>query len=1145
MASVTSLGIHKPSALQYLIAESVLPADVADDQYDWQTADGSEGQEEILEEVVTTQHCVVWSRGSIIQRVLRFEVENEAVVQAVLTWFPTETGRDASDRLQKIYEHRTPAISTVAKGQTGYETAPGSLSSVKVHAPGSPPVPEAGKDSRHGEHTSERPFHRQHRTRALVVVLKTQVHVYLLSGISHVLNLPFEVDLVLPAPQGLILQRKLSDQLLPAAPPKPYSVPPNSFVSSQPQQWTSQSSHTTLQPSEYGLLPVPAIQPDSRPAAASLSQGADAKTKLPRFFSLTDIMSEMGLVVATPPVDSNRVSEGARHLTQHLDPLGHADALLYVSKNDEILVSEYSSKPADSYLLAVTSNEQTGLYTVSSVTYSKPQAISRNAGISPSSTSDNLSRRRSSFGMTGTGTGATTPIGRGPASMRESFAARNRNHNILGTSNVNISIASTGDDANLDASSEMTSNLDAEFENPGLPAKSSRRVSSLLAREDLSMGQDKLAFTDRIAGHPSAAGLQNSSSRRGESFGGYSSRASFGETRTRSQRSSVPPNSFHVNVSNGNGSTHERSGDDTMDEVNEDSDPDKVDELRSRPTVGGLRKEVILTNVMSFRIRSVDLPKPPQPSDQPLESEVFTILPPRMPTLDGSAGVSVYICIVNKRDRQLLVLNAQVKHRGKPRRSRKANLGKSIATSEPSGTMVGRVTEVRRGNDVLDACRLSQGSIHRMLVLSEANSGQIDITIQAPWSTLVKVELPSRLAIYHPFNLGPAVPPSRRREGGLKRILSDGPQRLVGLQHESAGAQVDVVDSEGTRHRIQVQLEPQDFQVAKILRLCQFVLPTREHGGDGILVGWWTVLNWLNTTVDVAVEHEWTTLVVLLFAMAVRLINGGQAEIPSKPKKRKTGLFRSSSGANIDLEQWDSMLEQEGGLGGAGTRWSKSAAWDWTTQPADQSSGSSQKVSGLTRWTRSSTAEIPSTINVAKHNTFITQCASWARQFAKSPAGELALGELGYLPTATSKSPEVRRTALATILIGLHLLEEDAKLDIACSRIHRKGISRLTPVLAQLGCWLGWHDWSWKENAYYSVEDVEMEKWSFEDSEYTRLTQEAENCAYIYSNYTQRYGSCSAVWSTLCAFIHRSLSPPRSNTHIIDPFRSCQSGPEP
>ena len=219
--------------------------------------------------------------------------------------------------------------------------------------------------------------------------------------------------------------------------------------------------------------------------------------------------------------------------------------------------------------------------------------------------------------------------------------------------------------------------------------------------------------------------------------------------------------------------------------------------------------------------------------------------------------------------------------------------------------------------------------------------------------------------------------------------------------------------------------------------------------------------------------------------MAVGFVSGEQTEGPAKPKKRNTGLFRSSRGANVDQEQWDAMLEHEGESGSAGPRWSKSAAWEWTSQATHHSPASAQKSSGLARWTRSSTAGVSSTINMVKTNSFITQCATWARQFLKSSAGGVASGELGYLPTAASRSPDVRRTALATILIGLHLLEEEAKLDVTASGIPGKGLSRLTPVLAQLGCWLGWHDWSWKENSYYSVEDTEMEKWSFEDGEYT------------------------------------------------------------
>ena len=49
------------------------------------------------------------------------------------------------------------------------------------------------------------------KSKALVVFLKTQAHVYFLSGTSHVLHLPFEVEYASAAPDGLIIQRKLQN----------------------------------------------------------------------------------------------------------------------------------------------------------------------------------------------------------------------------------------------------------------------------------------------------------------------------------------------------------------------------------------------------------------------------------------------------------------------------------------------------------------------------------------------------------------------------------------------------------------------------------------------------------------------------------------------------------------------------------------------------------------------------------------------------------------------------------------------------------------------------------------------------------------------------------------------------------------------
>jgi anaphase-promoting complex subunit 1 len=52
-----------------------------------------------------------------------------------------------------------------------------------------------------------------------------------------------------------------------------------------------------------------------------------------------------------------------------------------------------------------------------------------------------------------------------------------------------------------------------------------------------------------------------------------------------------------------------------------------------------------------------------------------------------------------------------------------------------------------RAKGVIDACRLDDGNISRMLVLTETNDGFGELSLQAPWSVLMKVPLPTQFTI--------------------------------------------------------------------------------------------------------------------------------------------------------------------------------------------------------------------------------------------------------------------------------------------------------------------------------------------------------------------------------------------------------------
>ncbi|GME22123.1 20s cyclosome subunit (apc1) [Neofusicoccum parvum] len=168
MASVRSLGVRTPAALPYLVQEGILPADAPPDACTWSTYSDDGGEEE----VTATEHCVVWSRGGIIRKVYNFEVEQEKVLEAVLTWFPSDEATALRNTTQDLRQDHGPGT-LFAKD--------------RVREPGYPAHEEKGSSRRSPPDAPPEKL-----SRALVVFLKTQAHVFFLAGSSHVVNLPFE-----------------------------------------------------------------------------------------------------------------------------------------------------------------------------------------------------------------------------------------------------------------------------------------------------------------------------------------------------------------------------------------------------------------------------------------------------------------------------------------------------------------------------------------------------------------------------------------------------------------------------------------------------------------------------------------------------------------------------------------------------------------------------------------------------------------------------------------------------------------------------------------------------------------------------------------------------------------------------------------
>jgi anaphase-promoting complex subunit 1 len=619
MASLRSIGVHKPAALQYLVSESILSSDSTERDYVWDTYpdDSPDGP---TDEIVTTEYHVVWSRGGIVRKAFNFEIEKQKVVQALLTWFPIEVPAQDTPDGPGAVEHNVN------------DTTKSFLTQ------GTQPATDPNASNERSPSTTEV------RARALVVFLKTQAHVFFLSGTTHIVNLAFEVDKAFPAARGVVIQRKIPLEQPTAASPQIPNAPPNSFLTNN-QSFLSQNilqsfSQPFSQQTRRSLGPV--RHGKSRYSGSvgyldGLGQlGAAKDESFPRLYSLTDPLSSMGLVVnvlAGGERSSLLTVQGSGH--RRLEAIDRAEEVLYVSPQNEVLFDRSGNdKPL---LLIVTANHETNVFTIWSAAYLEPKSISasRKHHVPLPITK---SRRRSSYGATAPGTGATTPAIRGADRFRESFGGKPRSK----TQPPSFKAASMGKDRLTDEAVEeaLASQLNPDSEIIRQP-KESRRVSGLLSRAELSTSFDKSAFQD-LATHRTSLGGNFSAS-----FGASQrSRASMGNDRasfggySQSRHRASTPGSITSRMSLA------ASIDDTLEDVmDEDTfdtieDYDELDDLFAPPDAEGdaretdrLHKEMVMTVVAEI------------PATQHLKSGLFALSDPTM----NSHVCCIFRCVRNIR----------------------------------------------------------------------------------------------------------------------------------------------------------------------------------------------------------------------------------------------------------------------------------------------------------------------------------------------------------------------------------------------------------------------------------------------------------------------------------------------------------------
>ncbi|KAM0716993.1 hypothetical protein Q7P37_006845 [Cladosporium fusiforme] len=995
MADVTSLGVHTPTGLPYLINEGILPADPAKDLYHWETYAFSGQHGSVEEEVVATKDCVVWSQNGLVRTAYRFELEGEHIRQALLTRFPKEDGKlhTGSSDLKE------PA------GSSG-KSAGTSLAPLLV---------TKTKNTKRDEHASS-----EDTSRALVVLLKTKAHIYFLSGSHHIVDLPFEIESAFAAPRGLVLQKKINRKTSSnQSSPKYPRAPNNSFFSSQVQPSFSYQRSPTFTKSFLGSQPV---RPSPLGGHAGTNDWLNGlystvcrspdhsdERETARLYSLTSPLSEVGVVSESLQQTKPRTSSKAPGVTVEFDSLDVSENVVYVSSADELQDTE--SRSRGKLMLVVTINQDMRLVTVWHAWYIEEQTLASLIKRRAEHKADKA-RRRSSFLGGSIGPGTTTPGARRRDGARESFAPGASLHVPGEPTNKRLTRSASRKTKNQSDEAAMASQMDPDFQPRGSqqPTRESRRISSLLSRGELSTVDTR-----------SQSGLNASFgagvSRRHTSFGPHSERRSFGPRRS---RGSTPGSVFSKSIG--------LEDDDTMD-LDLANGGESVDSIlrhiRNTYDAAGLdnvfgsldegtKNELILRKIHSFSIGPQ--PFPESPTNKELTVKVATLCESAPSLETDNRRLTVYVH--DQSSEEVLSLLLDVKDR-----AFWPDMANSPRASIP--TIL--------GTNTFTACK----DMHKIY-----NDGQAAMLLSGCGVLLSPTDIsccPLPKSSSYRNSSALAVLPSTTsldKDVGRNRTLHppDYPPRLV---HSGARNAIDESSTDGVLHRREIKLGPQDPFIAEVLSNCRLVLPTTiAH----LLLPTWcrahaAIVHQQGYLSGTGSNAEWVTLAATIFVFAINLLDAKAraslqvskvAVVSGSPTARKS--MPLSARDNLDL------LEHP--------------AWSWMSTRRGKSSISSVSPKHGLRQDR-----------------LLLNAAFLADEILENTAPEVK-----EILQSTDSLDSARR-----LMLGLHILHEEQKLDT----IRAGRASRIAPIVAQLGCWLGRDAWSCKAGNYYAMEGAGDDTWAF------------------------------------------------------------------
>ena len=947
MADVQSLGLHEPSALPYLVMESLLPPDPPQSEYHWQTYTAHPtGNENVVEEIVVTKNCVVYSRSQTVIRCFLLEVEQQQIIDAFLTDFTV----------------------------------------VDCHS----------KD----QHTAEAPRSEAGSQRAVVVVLQRQAHVYLLEGDSYVVPIPFRVEYALPFYGGFIVKKSAARKTI-----------IQKHGSDDQRSFQVQSRPFPLNSNIDGRPSLTLTEPEND------IKSTDYYTPSPPASVYCCIDPSAGLESVTAQFNTDKANE-VKHKRRCQLPSG--EQVIYLSTTDEFTFDS-TRRIGSPLLLAVTANDGNSTCSIWRIALRKQKGFPIQSRI----------LERHGIGVKAPlvanpfirGTEVSTPKIRTRRAVRDSLLAASHSEALLNQHATDLKSSQV---------EEMAFQFGNELQASGVQTRAARRVSSVLARADLSMAPDH-AFTEIPTAIQTGRKSFNRASRRGESLSGFSDRQSFGPERQPSfagngsifsaAASYLGASAAHLleNVQNGDFDTH-----DTAHHL-EDVEHDSLEALH-------------FVKIQSIALRQVK---------QPRGSLRLSACTSAFKGNVQDDVCTVKIAIFNRASQDVALISLEVDQR---------------STSDMPELSI-HARKIQNHTDVLDVCRLQDGPVSRMLYMRQNRAGHCELTLESAALSTVRILLPTTLGPFDPFRLSPSNSPQQRRDIGLRRITQNSQYHFIALQHTSLDGQVSLQDSKGHFHRLRVHLQPRSSVIASVIRLGDQILI--EHASEGLSLPWWHVMQWLRSK-PIAEDIELTALTVTVFSMFAPVVGEISPLHTSGHKRQRSGFLRSSSGAGTDMTEFEAMQERARG------DLERSSAFAWLD------SDCSVRGTPASSPSRSKRSSAQTSVQASEGNSYIKRHIDLTTEYLVTPEGEASIGPEGYLATAVNTDRQQRGIALSRLTVALHYFLQEQKLSVVSPLQDRLLNIALSGILAQLGQWLQWSSWSAEGSSFYTISHREKRTNSFE-----------------------------------------------------------------